>query len=148
VLLTPKILAAAQDARYLLDRDYPRELVLKVCGDRYELTANERNLIRRGVFGPEEALRRKQRLLSQRALRGAILGIDGHNVLITLEAALIGGDLVLADDGCVRDLAALGRNHRPGGATRQAAELLVARLRDWGAAEALDLSGRALAPKR
>ena len=130
--LTSELLAAAADARYLLERGYPRELVLKVTGDRYRLPAGERNLLRRGVFGPSEAQKRKSRLLGWEALQDRPLGIDGHNLLITLESALGGGELLQADDGCVRDIAALGRNHRPGRLTRQAARLMVSALAGAG----------------
>jgi hypothetical protein len=128
-----EILAAADDARYLLGRGYSREQVLKLTGDRYELGADQRNLIRRGVFGHKEAEARKNRRLTWDDLSGAVLGIDGHNVLITLETALKGGVLLLADDGWVRDIAELGRNHRPGPASYEAARLMVAGLEQAGA---------------
>lgn len=116
---------AAADARYLLSRQYPRERVLRVVGDRWDLNAVERHLLRRGVFAPAQAKARRERLLSLEDCQGKVVGIDGHNVLITLETALSGGRLILADDGIVRDIAGQGGNYRPGKATHEAAGLMI-----------------------
>jgi hypothetical protein len=116
---------AAADARYMLSREYPRERVLRVVGDRWALNAAERHLLRRGVFSPEEARARKDRLLALADCRGRVIGIDGHNVLITLETGLSGGRLILADDGVVRDIAGRGSNYRPGPATQESSNLMI-----------------------
>jgi hypothetical protein len=120
---------AAADARYLLSRGYPRERVLRVTGDRWSLDADKRHLLRRGVFAPAEAKARKTRLLGVDACQGLAIGVDGQNVLITLETALNGGCLILADDGVVRDIAGQGSNHRPGPVTLRAARLAIDRLK-------------------
>ncbi len=131
---SPDALAqAAVDARYLLARGYPRERVLRVVGDRWNLDAAGRHLLRRGVFAPARAAARKARLVGLAACRDRAVGVDGHNVLITLETALGGGRLLLADDGVVRDIAGQGRNHRPGPLTRRAAEIMLAALARAGA---------------
>jgi hypothetical protein len=119
------LVQAAADARYLLSRGYPRERVLRVVGDRWELDAERRHLVRRGVFAPDQAGARKDRLLGLDHCQGRAVGIDGHNVLITLETALGGGRLILADDGVIRDIAGRGSNHRPGPATEEAARLVL-----------------------
>lgn len=119
------LVKAAADARYLLSRGYPRERVFRVVGDRWELDADHRHLLRRGVFAPAEAQARKARLLDLNACQGRMVGVDGHNVIITLESALGGGRLILADDGALRDIAGQGSNHRPGPATRRAARLMI-----------------------
>lgn len=121
----PALKQAAGDARYLLANGYPRERVLSLVGDRYALEAENRHVLRRGVFAPAEAQARRGRLLSLPKLAGKMVGVDGHNVLITLETALRGGRLVLADDGVVRDIAAMGRNHRPDAGTLKAAGLMI-----------------------
>jgi hypothetical protein len=119
---------AAADARYLLSRGYPRERVLRVVGDRWGLNADYRHLLRRGVFAPAEARARKSRLLDLEACHDRVVGVDGHNVLITLETALTGGRLIMADDGVLRDIAGKGSNHRPGPTTHQAAGLMLEKL--------------------
>lgn len=119
------LIQAAADARFLLSRDYPRERVLRVVGDRWDLDSDGRHLLRRGVFAPREAEARRSRLLALQDCRGKKVGIDGHNVLITLETALGGGQLIQGDDGVVRDIAGRGSNYRMGAGTRKAADLMI-----------------------
>jgi hypothetical protein len=125
---------AARDLRWLLGRGYPRERALILVGDRYRLEAGGRHVLRRAVHAPEAARARRMRLASLAACAGRAVGVDGRNVLITLESALLGRRLVLADDGLVRDAAGLGRNHRPGAETFRAAELTARALAGAGAA--------------
>ena len=131
------LLEAAEELRYLLGRGYPREKVLGLVGDRHALPAEERELLRRGVCAPRAAAGRKSRRLGLDRLAGLSVAIDGHNQLITLEAALRGRRLVLADDGWVRDVSRLGRNHRPDEITGQAAGLLLSALARAKAGEVL-----------
>ena len=126
------LLAAAADMRFLLGRGYPRERVLTLVGDRHALRAPERELLRRGVFAPQAARARKKRLLGISRIRGQRVALDGHNLLLTLEAALKGGRLVLGDDGVVRDISRQGRNHRPGPLTLKATGLILDALRPAG----------------
>ncbi len=127
---------AAIDARWLLQRGYPRQKVLDLTGDRHALDREAREMIARGVFNPEEARKRRQKLHGLGQLAGARTAVDGHNVIITLETALRGDLLLLADDGAVRDIARLGRNHRPGSLTLRAARLAVEALQRAGVAGA------------
>ncbi len=127
---------AAQDLRYLLGRGYPRELGLKLTGDRWGLEAEERQVLRRAVAAPERARARRRRLLPLSALAGQTVGVDGHNVIITLESALMGAVLVAADDGAVRDIGQIGRHYGPGPHTGEACRLLVRTLARAGAARA------------
>ncbi|MCF8043731.1 MAG: DUF434 domain-containing protein [Desulfarculaceae bacterium] len=130
---------AAQDLRYLLGRGYPRELGLKLTGDRWGLDADQRQVLRRGVLAPELARARRERLLPLAALKGRAVGVDGHNVIITLESALTGAVLVEADDGPVRDIGQRGRNYGPGPHTEAAARLMIDALAEAGAARAVIL---------
>ena len=107
-----------------------------MVGDRYGLAAQERQVLRRGVASPVRARERRGRRLCLAQVGGLTVGVDGHNILITLESALGGKRLVLADDGWVRDVAQLGRHHRPGELTRRGAALAVAALAEAGAAGA------------
>ncbi|MFZ5585840.1 MAG: DUF434 domain-containing protein [Thermodesulfobacteriota bacterium] len=120
--------AAAADLRVLLGRGYPRERSLALVGDRHGLDASQRELLRRGVAAPAAAAARRAKLLGLDALVGRAVALDGHNLLITLETALMGGRLLWCDDGVVRDIARMGRRHRPGPLTLRAAGLLLAAL--------------------
>lgn len=127
---------AAEEARFLLGRGYPRERVLGLVGDRRGLGEVERRLLRRGVLAPDLAAARRARRVGLAAVRGRSVAVDAHNVIITLETALAGGRLVLADDGWVRDVSQVGRHHRPGERTWRAAGMAVGALAAAGAASA------------
>lgn len=119
---------AAADFRYLLGRGYPREASLTLVGNRYALPREARQLLHRGVFAPEVAQTRRRKIRRVATLGSLPLALDGHNVLITLESALRGRPLILADDGFVRDVAALSRAYRDSAVTHQALSLLAAYL--------------------
>lgn len=115
---------AAADFRYLLARGYPREASLTLVGNRYNLSWEARQLLHRGVFAPEVARARRAKLRRLAEVAPCPLALDGHNVLITVESALRGRALVLADDGFVRDVARLSRAYRGSAFTTQALSLL------------------------
>ena len=116
---------SAADFRYLLSRGYPRAAALTLVGNRYGLPHAARQILHRGVFAPEEAARRRAKLRRLEDFPGLPLGVDGHNVLITLECALKGLPLVAADDGFIRDVAQLSRAFRASPRTERALSLLA-----------------------
>ena len=126
---TETLREAAKDFRYLLDRRYPRKQALELVGNRYQLSADERHLLHRAVFSREEALLRRKKRVSLRKLRDRLLAIDGHNVIITIEAYLEGRPLILGDDGFIRDISARSRNFRPSKRTTEALRLILDLLR-------------------
>lgn len=128
------LIEAAADMRLLLERGYPRGRVLALAGDRWRLDAADRAMLNRGVHAPAQAAARAAKLLSLGQVQGRAVAVDGHNVLITLETALAGGRLVLADDQVVRDISEVGRHHKPGPATLRAAEMMLTALHKAGAA--------------
>ncbi|MBF0495852.1 MAG: DUF434 domain-containing protein [Deltaproteobacteria bacterium] len=119
------LLHAAEDLRYLLTHGYPRAASLTLVGNRYNLNAAGRHILHRGVFGPTEAEARKEKLLPPDRIKGRILAVDGHNVVITLESALTGITLIWADDGLVRDIAGVRGGHTLTPVTEQAVSLLA-----------------------
>ena len=116
---------AARNFRYLLNRGYPRKGSLELVGNRYELTFDERHLLHRGVFSSKDSETREKKKISIAEIQNKDLAIDGHNVLITLEAGLSGRPLVLADDGFVRDISGLSGNFKKTGTTEDAIQLIV-----------------------
>jgi len=70
------------------------------------------------------------------ALRGASLLIDGYNVLTTMEAALGGGVILHARDGCYRDMASMHGSYRKVAETIPALEHLADALLALGASHA------------
>jgi hypothetical protein len=116
---------AATDFRHLLSRGYPRQAALALVGNRYQLDHTARQILHRGVFAPEAARARRAKLRLLRDLKGQLLGIDGHNVLITLECAIRQLPLVAADDGFLRDVGQVSRAFRASPETEQALILLA-----------------------
>jgi hypothetical protein len=115
----------AKDFRYLLGRRYPREKSLELVGNRYALKKTEREFLHRGVFAKEEALRRKEKLVTSKDIQAARLAVDGHNVLITVEAGLSHKPLVAADDGLVRDISGASSAYRAGRVTIRAVDIIM-----------------------
>ena len=120
----------AEDFRYLLGRGYPRKNSLELVGNRYDLRKDARELLHRGVFSPEDAARRKEKLVSVERLEGAGLAVDGHNVLITIETALGQKPLVVADDGLIRDISGVSSSYKMSDLTLRAIDLIMDILRD------------------
>jgi hypothetical protein len=122
---------AAEDLFGLLNRGYPRSSAITWVGNRYDLPRAGRELLGRGVFSQEAALRRRAKKARGAAWRSRRLAVDGHNVHITVESALLGRPLVAANDGALRDIAAVSARFRPGPATQRAVEVICRTLREF-----------------
>ena len=122
---------AAKDFRYLLNRGYPRKAALELVGNRYHLTFDERHLLHRGVFPDADSKERQKKIIAPKAIRNQDLAIDGHNVLITIEAGLSGRPLILADDGFVRDISGLSGSFKKTEMTEKTIRLIVTFLKKW-----------------
>jgi hypothetical protein len=116
---------AAEDFRYLLNRAYPRKASLELVGNRCQLTSDQRHLLHRGVFSDIDSKGRQKKKISPNQIRGYDLVIDGHNVLITIEAGLSGRPLIIADDGFVRDISGLSGSFQKTAKTAAALQLLL-----------------------
>jgi hypothetical protein len=122
---------AAEDFRYLLNRRYPRKPALELVGNRYGLTFDERHLLHRGVFSSKDSQARRKKKISIQGVRNKDLAIDGHNVLITIEAGLSGRPLVLGDDGYVRDISGLSGSFKKTKRTEEAIQFIIRTLKQW-----------------
>ena len=116
---------AAKDFRYLLNRGYPRKAALELVGNRYGLTFDERHLLHRGVFSEVDSEARRERIVSPEAIKNKDVAVDGHNVLITVEAGLSGRPLILADDGFIRDISGLSGSFKKTEVTEKALQWIV-----------------------
>jgi hypothetical protein len=74
---------------------------------------------------------RRKKKVSVREIRNKDLAIDGHNVLITVEAALSGHPLVSADDGFIRDISGLSGSFKQTATTEAAIRLILNVLKKW-----------------
>ncbi len=116
---------AAEDLRYLLSRDYPRTGTLTFVGNHYQLPRDEREILYRGVYPDSVAQARQNKLIPPESMEGRSIGVDGHNVLITLESALSGRVIVSCDDGVIRDTSGVSHAFRPTDLTLQALDLVL-----------------------
>jgi hypothetical protein len=116
---------ATRDFRYLLNRGYSRRASLELVGNRYQLSSDHRHLLHRGVFSDADSKSRLKKIVSLKGVRTQNLAIDGHNVLITIEAGLGGRPLILGDDGFVRDISGLSGNFKVAETTEKALLLII-----------------------
>ena len=121
---------AAEEFRYLLNRGYSRKASLELVGNHYQLTADHRHLLHRGVFAELEARSRWGKKISPKDLFQRDLAIDGHNVLITIEAGLSGRPLILGDDGFIRDISGLSGRFKMTETTDNAIRLIIHALKN------------------
>jgi hypothetical protein len=129
----------AEDFRYLLNHGYPRKAALELVGNRYGLTFDERHLLHRGVYSNSDSKARRKRKISTKEVQNKDLAIDGHNVLITIEAGLSGRPLVLGDDGFVRDISGLSGSFKKTETTEKAIHHIISFLKKWSPRKTLFL---------
>ncbi len=103
---------AVSELSWLLSRGYQTKSALKLVGDRYNLRERQRLAVARAACPEEGRARRRASRVDGAEVAGEGLIVDGFNLVITLEAALAGGVLVLGRDGCVRDLSSVHGSYR------------------------------------
>lgn len=124
--------AAARDYFYLLNRDYPERPILKVIGDRYRLSRNQRQILFRGIASQANARSRKAKI--RRDIRGEKIYIDGYNVLLTVMNYFLGKMVFIANDGILRDVGENYGSIRDKDVFERAVDLLL----DWLKTEGSD----------
>lgn len=129
----PRLRDAVADLSWLYGRGYTQRAGLKLVGDRYSLRQRQRLAVMRSACSDEAMVRRQRKRLNAEALAGRSVAIDGYNVLITIEAAMAGGVLLLGRDGCLRDLASMHGTFRTVTETRPALKLVGEHLAALGA---------------
>ena len=115
---------AGHDLNWLLDRGYALTSSLALTGNRYRLNQRQRVAVARCACSLHQRQNRSRTELPLAALAGRELWLDGYNVLITVEAALAGGVILVGRDGCVRDMASLHGTYREVAETDRAARLI------------------------
>ena len=103
---------ATGDLNWLLSRGYARKSALKLVGDRFRLNDRQRLAAARCACGEAERQRRIEHQIASEDLCGEQLWVDGFNVLTSVEAALAGGVILRARDGCCRDMASMHGSYR------------------------------------
>lgn len=104
---------AVADLSWLLTRGYADPSAQKVVGDRHGLTARQRTAVMRCACTESALASRRAKEVGPEALsHGQPLLLDGYNVLTTVEAALGSGVVLVARDGCYRDMASIHGTYR------------------------------------
>jgi hypothetical protein len=145
----PKLRAAIDELSWLLTRNYPMKGALKLVGDKFALAERQRLAVSRAACSDQSKTHRLATGVGIDDVKGKALVIDGFNLLITIEAALSGGVLMLCRDGCIRDLSSVHGSYRSVNETDsaillvgQALETLGARSAAWVLDKPISNSGR------
>ena len=128
---------ATADMSWLLSRGYADKSTLKIVGDHYQLHKRQRMAVMRSACADDALAFRRAHQAHVHDVKGVGLYIDGFNVTTTVEAALAGGVLLLARDGCLRDVASMHGSYRKVNETPQAIELIGQTTEDLGIARCL-----------
>ena len=115
---------ATSELSWLLTREYSMKGALKLVGDRYTLTDRQRLAVSRAACSDQGKERRAQTLMSTDDVAGKDLIVDGFNLIITIEAALSGGLLMICRDDCIRDLSSVHGSYRSVDETERAITLI------------------------
>lgn len=121
---------AVAEFSWLLSRGYARDSGLKLVGDRHCLTARQRMAVQRSSCSDESLEVRSAKRLAPTCVSNQRLGVDGYNLLITVECALSSALILIGRDGCCRDIAGIHGTYRKVDETRPAVELIVDYLAD------------------
>lgn len=127
----PRLAAATRDLSWLLSHGYASPSALKIVGDRYSLDARQRVAVARCACGDDAAAGRQARRIEPADVANREVWIDGYNVLTSVEAALSGGVILHARDGCYRDMASMHGSYRKVEETVPAIRLVGELLAEW-----------------
>jgi hypothetical protein len=140
---------AVGDLSWLLTRDYSIKSALKLVGDRYLLTERQRLAISRAACSDKSRQQRVKTVVSHQDTADQEVIVDGFNLIITVEAALSDGVLMLCRDGCIRDLSGVHGSYRAVTETDasitligEALESLKAKSIEWVLDQPVSNSGR------
>ena len=134
------LIEAYRDLKYLLNRGYRKSVALDFVANHYRLRKEERHLLARCVFPDSWIEEVARKLLPPGEIKGRVLGIDGFNVIITLES-LLAGKAILCEDGLIRDLAYQGK-YRPHGETENNLRLIISALTELSPGKAVFFYGK------
>ncbi len=138
----PLLRQAVSHYSWLLTRGYAQTSALKLVGDHFSLDSRQRLAVMRSACTDTQRILRKQKEIPLSNLADRTLLLDGYNILITLEAALSGGVLLIGQDGCIRDLSGLHGTWRKVSETLPAVELAAETLKKFNPKEVLWLLDR------
>lgn len=128
----PALRLATADLSWLLSHGYARPSSLKLVGDRHSLTERQRLAVGRAACSDTKRERRTENQIAAEQVQGRDVVVDGFNLLVTLEAALSGGVLLLCREGCIRDMSSVHGSYRAVVETDTAMMAVATRLAELG----------------
>jgi len=120
---------AVSELCWLLSRGYNMTSALKLVGDRHGLRERQRLAVSRCACSDQQRQQRKAHLVTMEEIRGQHVNVDGFNLIITVEAALSGGVLLVGVDDCIRDLSSVHGSYRSVEETNRAIGMIGAALK-------------------
>jgi len=137
-----KLRRAVTELSWLLSRGYNMTSSLKLVGDRHGLRERQRLAVCRSSCSDQNKQRRRDHRVSVEQLRNQSVIVDGFNLMITVEAALSRGPLLIGVDECVRDLSGVHGSYRSVEETGRAISMIGEALQVLGASSVLWLLDR------
>ena len=98
--------SACRDYFYLIDKNYPERGSLKIVGDRYRLSGDQRTILYRGISSGKRSALRRGRLTEVKKQIDTLV-IDGYNVLLTIMNYRMGRIMFISTDNILRDAGSL-----------------------------------------
>lgn len=106
-MIERKVIEAAKDYKYLLNRGYNADVSLNLVSNRYALSKYEKLLLYRCVHDDTTIEMIKLKTVPPSFIKNKEIILDGFNVLLTIVSMLENDYLFVCDDGFVRDLRSL-----------------------------------------
>lgn len=115
---------AVAEMSWLLTRNYAPKAALKLVGDKFSLAERQRLAVVRAACSDQSLASRTATNIPVESVAAEHVIIDGFNLIITIEAALSGGLLLLCRDRCIRDLSGVHGSYRAVSETESAIVLV------------------------
>lgn len=126
------LLGAVADLSWLLGRGYAVGAAVTLVGDRYQLRERQRQAVARCACSDAARDDRRARRVAVEALAETLVVVDGFNCVVTLEAAMSGGVVLVGRDGAHRDLSSVHGSYRRVQETAAALDAIAGLLRGAG----------------
>lgn len=124
---------AAEDYLLFLDKGYPQKSVLKIVGDRFALTREQRQILFRGLCSTDLAMVREKKI--GKPVEGDRILVDTYNVLFTISNYFLGKQLFISNDGFLRDVGEMRGRIKNKEMFTRAEKLLIETMKAWGKIE-------------
>ena len=126
---------AAHELRFLLKRGYPMTSCIRFIGNHHQLPTAGRQALLRSHSRYVTSKDRIKKCVSPDKLQGARVAIDGYNVILTVETALMGKPLFMSSDRTIRDIRTVGGNYKYTSISQKGVELIFEALKSARVAE-------------